>query len=57
MIYLQVADCDASTERAKELGANVFVGPMTIEHVGRMTVLADPQGCGIFAISADGVMI
>jgi len=44
LLYFQVDDCDASTARAKELGANLFAGPMTIEHVGRMTVLADPQG-------------
>jgi hypothetical protein len=44
LIYFQVDDCDAATAKAKELGASVFAGPMTIEHVGRMTVLADPQG-------------
>ena len=44
MIYLQVAECDASTAKAKELGARVYFGPMTIEKVGRMTVIADPQG-------------
>jgi predicted enzyme related to lactoylglutathione lyase len=44
LIYFQVDDCDAATTQAKELGANVFAGPMSIEHVGRMTVLADPQG-------------
>ena len=44
MIYLQVADCDASTAKAKELGAKVYLGPMTMEKVGRITVLADPQG-------------
>lgn len=49
MVYFQVDDCDTSTERAKALGANVFMGPMTIEKVGRMTVLADPQGA-VFAL-------
>jgi predicted enzyme related to lactoylglutathione lyase len=44
MIYFAVENCDASTAQAKELGASVFVGPMDIEKVGRMTVLADPQG-------------
>jgi predicted enzyme related to lactoylglutathione lyase len=44
LIYIQVDDCDLSTAKAKELGANVFMGPMTLENVGRMTVLADPQG-------------
>jgi hypothetical protein len=44
MIYLQVDDCDASTAKAKKLGASIYMGPMTIEHVGRMSVIADPQG-------------
>jgi predicted enzyme related to lactoylglutathione lyase len=43
-IYLQADDCDATTAQAKKLGANVFVEPMTIEHVGRICVPADPQG-------------
>jgi predicted enzyme related to lactoylglutathione lyase len=43
MIYFQVEDCDASTAKAKELGANVFMGPMTMEGVGRMAIMADPQ--------------
>ena len=44
MIYIQTDDCDGSTVKAKELGAQIFMGPMTIEKTGRMTVLADPQG-------------
>lgn len=44
LLYFQVDDCAASTAKAKELGANVCMEPMTIEHVGVMTVLADPQG-------------
>jgi hypothetical protein len=44
LLYFQTDDCDASTARAKELGAKIYMGPMTVEKVGRMTVLADPQG-------------
>jgi uncharacterized protein len=44
LIYMQVDDCDSATAKAKDLGAKIFTGPMTIEHVGRMTFLADPQG-------------
>jgi hypothetical protein len=44
LIYFQVDDCDAATAQAKELGANVHAGPMTVERVGRIAVLADPQG-------------
>ena len=44
MIYIQVDDCDAATEKARRLGANIFVEPMTIENAGRMSIFADPQG-------------
>lgn len=44
MIYILVSDCDASTAKAKDLGARVYMGPMTMEKVGRITVFADPQG-------------
>lgn len=44
MIYMLVSNCDASTEKAKKLGAKVYMGPMTMEKVGRITILADPQG-------------
>src|SRR5579883_1142513 len=44
LIYFQVTDCDASTAKAKDLGAKVFMGPMTMEKVGRWSVIADPQG-------------
>lgn len=43
MIYVQVENCDASTERARALGANIHFGPITLENTGRFTVLADPQ--------------
>jgi predicted enzyme related to lactoylglutathione lyase len=44
LIYFQAGDCDASTEKAKELGARVYVPPMTIEKNLRFSVIADPQG-------------
>ena len=44
LLYFQTDDCDASTARAKQLGAKIYLGPMTMEKVGRMAVLADPQG-------------
>ncbi len=47
LIYILVANCDASTAKAKELGARVFMGPTTAENVGRMTFLADPQGAAL----------
>jgi len=53
--YFHVADCDASTARAKAMGATVHMGPMTMEGVGRWSVVADPQGavCALFQPPAD----
>jgi predicted enzyme related to lactoylglutathione lyase len=49
MPYFQVADCDASTGKAKELGAGVTVPPQDIPHTGRFAVLTDQQGA-MFAV-------
>jgi predicted enzyme related to lactoylglutathione lyase len=48
MVYFQVDDCDASTAKAKELGAHFHMEPMTMEGVGRMSMMADPQGAVSF---------
>jgi uncharacterized protein len=42
--YFLVQDCDASTAKAKEVGASIFVSPMSMEDVGRWSVVGDPQG-------------
>jgi predicted enzyme related to lactoylglutathione lyase len=49
LAYFWVDDVDASAAKAKQMGANLYVAPMTIENVGRMAVIADPQGA-VFAI-------
>lgn len=49
MPYFQVADCDASTAQAKQLGANPMVGPQDIPGTGRFAILTDPQGA-MFAV-------
>jgi len=49
MPYFQVANCDKSTAKAKELGGNVMVGPQDIPNTGRFTIISDPQGA-IFAV-------
>jgi len=48
-IYLQVSDCDATAQKAKGLGAKLYMPPMPIEDIGRMAVMADPQGAA-FAV-------
>jgi hypothetical protein len=40
---------DASAAKAKKMGAKLYLDPTTIENVGRMAVIADPQGA-VFAI-------
>jgi predicted enzyme related to lactoylglutathione lyase len=47
--YVAVDDCDATVERAQQLGASVTVPPTDIPNVGRFSVLSDPQGA-VFAI-------
>jgi predicted enzyme related to lactoylglutathione lyase len=49
LLYFQVADCDASTEKAKGLGAKIYVPPMSPEPGLRFSVVADPQGA-VFAL-------
>jgi hypothetical protein len=47
--YFTVEDCDASANKAKQLGGKLQVPPMDIENVGRFSVVQDPQGA-MFAI-------
>jgi predicted enzyme related to lactoylglutathione lyase len=47
--YIQVSNCDAIAAKAKQTGASFHLEPMTMEGVGRMAVIADPQGA-VFAI-------
>lgn len=47
--YFAVDDCDGSISRAESLGGNLIVPAMDIPNVGRMAVIADPQGA-VFAI-------
>ena len=46
--YLAVDDVDARLAKCQELGATLVVPPMDIPPVGRMTLIADPQGAHIW---------
>jgi len=46
MLYFYVENCDASTAKAKGLGAKVLMEPMNVQNVGRMSIVDDPQGAG-----------
>jgi predicted enzyme related to lactoylglutathione lyase len=53
--YFAVADCDATVEKAKSLGANVHVPPMDIPNTGRFSMMTDPQGAAFAVIKLDFV--
>ncbi len=55
-IYFQVADCDKAASKAQELGATVRFGPFSAPGVGRMAMLADPQGAGFSLITLERPM-
>jgi len=42
--YVVVADVDAALAKAVELGATALMPVMSVPDVGRITVIADPQG-------------
>jgi predicted enzyme related to lactoylglutathione lyase len=48
LVYFTVEDCDASAQKAQQLGGQVLVPPMDVEP-GRFAVIGDPQG-GTFGI-------
>jgi predicted enzyme related to lactoylglutathione lyase len=49
LIYFAVADVDATFQRAKDMNARILLGPMDFDGVGRVAMLADPQGA-VFAL-------
>jgi predicted enzyme related to lactoylglutathione lyase len=51
--YVTVTSADDAAARAKELGATLISEPFDIMDVGRMAVIADPQGA-VFAIWEPG---
>ena len=49
LAYFTASNCDASAAKARELGAKFLMPPTTFEKVGRIAIIADPQGAA-FAI-------
>jgi len=49
LIYFAVADVDATFQRAKDMAASILLPPTDFEGVGRVAMLADPQGA-VFAL-------
>ncbi|MBM3622382.1 MAG: VOC family protein [Alphaproteobacteria bacterium] len=50
MGYVGVDDVDASTEKAKSLGATIQVAPQDIPTIGRFSVFSDPVGGAALAL-------
>jgi predicted enzyme related to lactoylglutathione lyase len=48
--YFQVENTDAIVARAEKLGAKTWVPPMDVPTVGRLAILADPQGASFAVI-------
>ncbi|MGH9312710.1 MAG: VOC family protein [Vicinamibacterales bacterium] len=48
--YFQVDDTDKIVARARELGANVIMPPTDVPKVGRLAIVADPQGASFAVI-------
>jgi uncharacterized protein len=44
LVYIQVADVEAATAKAGQLGAKVLMPPRKMENVGTWAIIADPQG-------------
>jgi uncharacterized protein len=49
LAYFWADDVDQTAAKAKDLGAKFLVPPMSVEGVGRMSIIVDPQGA-VFAI-------
>jgi predicted enzyme related to lactoylglutathione lyase len=49
LAYIQVDDVDAVAKNAAAMGAKLLLPPMSMEGVGKMSVVADPQGA-VFAL-------
>jgi predicted enzyme related to lactoylglutathione lyase len=49
LLYFETYDCDGLAARAEEAGATLVMPPVSLPNVGRVGVIADPQGA-VFAL-------
>jgi len=49
-----VPGCDETAAKTNELGGKILLAPLAIEKVGRMAILADPQGAVFAVIGPEG---
>ncbi|WP_329083981.1 VOC family protein [Streptosporangium sp. NBC_01469] len=52
--YFEVADCDASAVRVRELGGDLVAPAVDIDGVGRFAVVSDPRGARFAVITSVG---
>ena len=50
LFYIGVDDVDATVDKAKAAGAGVIMPPWTIEGIGRIALLHDPQGVPFYVM-------
>ena len=53
LAYIGVDDVDAATESATQAGATVRMAPQSLPGVGRLAMLADPQGAAFYLMRGD----
>jgi predicted enzyme related to lactoylglutathione lyase len=53
LVYFAVDDCDATVQKASELGANVMKPADDIPGIGRFAILTDPQGAAFATIKLE----
>jgi predicted enzyme related to lactoylglutathione lyase len=56
LAHVQVDDVDATVARARQLGAKVFKEATDLPKVGRIAVIADPQGAALSVFKPAGEM-
>ena len=50
LFYIGVDDVDATAAKIRESGGSVLMGPFDLEGVGRMAMVADPQGIPFYVM-------
>jgi len=52
--YVQVPDVDATVAQMKSLGGAEIMPAMTLPGIGRMALVADPQGASLYVMAPEG---
>lgn len=55
-VYFAVEECDATAEKAQQMGAQIAVEPRDIPGVGRFALLSDPHGATFTVMALDSTI-